>query len=300
MPDQPPVILEGREHVRKRPGMYIGGTDLIALHHFAYEILDSSLEEATMGRCNHIEIELHPQQQLVIQDNSQGLPIGWHEKHNSSFIEALFTQIGTYKTDLDHYTYTVVGGLHGVGLAAINPLCKSLHVAVKREGYLWQQSYREGLPKTPLLKTPLPESDLSTGTRITLQPDFTIMQPNEFSYEILQRRCQELAYLTPGLRLTLRDFRADALRSESFFEADGLASYVRQMNPTAIKRFGVIQGEGMMEVHRDDTTYQVAVAFALQLTDAPESQVLSYINSVKSPESGFLTEGVSQRFECSF
>src|SRR6185295_11638907 len=200
------IKLEPMAHIRLRPGMYVGGTDARALHHLIYEVVDNSIDEALAGRCDHILITLHDNNAASVTDNGSGIPVGIHKKEGISTLQLVLTEVGA-GGKFDNSAYKVSGGLHGVGVSAVNALSADLRAEVFRDGYLWQQEYQEGKPVNEVKRVRKLGAEEATGTRITFVPDFTILEHNEFSYSVLAQRFREMAFVTRRITITLRDER---------------------------------------------------------------------------------------------
>jgi len=221
--------LDPREHIRRRPGMYVGGTDARALHHLIYEVVDNSIDEALAGRCDQIIVTLHDGCMATIRDNGVGIPVDMHESGKPA-LELVMTEIGT-GGKFDNEVYKVSGGLHGVGVSAVNALSAELHATIYRDGHVWRQSYSEGVATTEVEKVrPLRDGE-ETGTIIKFAPDFSVMEENEFSFNALMARFREMAFVTRQVTITLRDERVKPIPQEMTFYFDGgLRSFVRYLN----------------------------------------------------------------------
>jgi len=204
--------LEGMEHVRMRPSMYIGDVGTRGLHHLVYEVVDNSIDEALAGHCNNITVIINEDNSITTEDDGRGIPVDIHKKEGVSALEVVMTKIGAGgKFDKD--SYKVSGGLHGVGVSCVNALSISLKATVQREGKVWQQEYERGKALYPV-KT-VGESDLN-GTEVTFKPDPVIFtQTTEYSYDTLANRMRELAYLNKGITITLIDHRNVDEKGES-------------------------------------------------------------------------------------
>ncbi len=219
-------ILEGLEAVRRRPGMYIGSTDLRGLHHLIYEVVDNAIDEAIGGYCTQISITIHNDGSVTVQDDGRGIPVGKHPKTKKSALEAAMTILhagGKFGGD----GYKMSSGLHGVGISVVNALSEWCHTEVRQNGGLHRQSYRQGIPTGPVKKVGTVDKD-DTGTTQHWMPDTTIFDTLEYDFNTLAQRFREMAYLTAGLRITFVDERAD-MESTFYFEG-GINSYVRHLN----------------------------------------------------------------------
>jgi DNA gyrase/topoisomerase IV subunit B len=215
--------LEPRQHVRNRPGLYLGGTDKAALHQMVWEVLDDAISEFENTLYNEITISLLPDNTLRIADDGLGFPVGYTESGESQ-IEAYMTKISRGgRAWMRQRELLASDGLHGIGISTINALSSFCQVEVKRDGYLWLQFYKEGSPSSALEQIfPLRE-DECTGTSITFCPDFSIMDKNDFDFELIVERCRELAYLLPQLRFNVQDLRGNK-QEETYHYPHGLVA----------------------------------------------------------------------------
>jgi DNA gyrase subunit B len=286
MTDEKPVYTEAdirklnpMEHVRLRPGMYIGGTDKNALHHLFHEILDEAIYEAKAGYCDHIWITLRPNYELLIRDNGRGMQVE-STQYGKKTLELLMTQVfvGYYRPP-----YTVSGGLHGVGVTAVNALCAECTAQVARDGYLWRQTYREGIPHTEVIQVRPLADDEPTGTQITIRPDFTIFEPNDFDYAILADRAREVAYLLPDLTITLRDERQKDVREDVYHFAGGISDYVTYLNQPYSVLHSPLDARSECTISpKNRQPYTIRVEVALQYADTPDSKIVGCVNTVKT------------------
>ena len=224
-------VLEGLEAVRKRPGMYIGSTGPRGLHHLVYEIVDNSVDEALAGHCDTIHITLLADGGVRVVDNGRGIPVDEHPVEKKSTVEVVLTILHA-GGKFGGGGYAVSGGLHGVGSSVVNALSERLEVAVRRQGNVYTQSYKHGVPDAPLAKG---ETTSETGTTIAFWPNGEIFETIEFDYDTLRTRFQQMAFLNKGLRITITDERADGLtedgpRHEEFLYEKGLVDYVEYLN----------------------------------------------------------------------
>jgi len=273
-------VLEGLEAVRKRPSMYIGDVGVKGLHHLVYEVVDNSIDEALAGYCTDIEVTIHKDNSITVEDNGRGIPTGINKKENKSALEMVMTMLHAGgKFDKD--TYKVSGGLHGVGVSCVNALSTLLIAEVHREGKVFKQEYSEGKPLYDV-KT-IGETD-RTGTKVTFHPDPSIFTLTlVYSYDILASRLRELGYLNKGIRLVLideRDEQADgSFRSDEFYSQGGLSEFVQFLDgnrqpliPEPIYVEGIKQG--------------IPVELALQYNDTYSENVHSYVNNINTIEGG--------------
>jgi len=219
-------VLEGLEAVRRRPGMYIGSTDQRGLHHLIYEIVDNAVDEAMAGFCDRIVVTLHKDLKVSVEDNGRGIPVDPHPKTGKSALETVMTVLHA-GGKFDGRSYKVSGGLHGVGASVVNALSEWLRAEVRRDGRVYRQEYRRGVPITPVEEV---GSTTERGTTVTFLPDKQIFGKIEYNFDTLAQRLRELAFLVKGLRITLRDERSD--RELTFYFEGGVLSFLRYLNRT--------------------------------------------------------------------
>ncbi|MGA1845479.1 DNA topoisomerase (ATP-hydrolyzing) subunit B [Deferribacter abyssi] len=266
-------VLEGLEAVRQRPGMYIGSVDHRGLHHLIYEVVDNSIDEATAGYCNNITITIHIDNSVTIEDDGRGIPIGIHPTMKKPTVEVVMTTLHA-GGKFEKGAYYASGGLHGVGVSVVNALSEYLEVTIKRDGGVYYQKYEKGKPVTKFERIGKSEK---TGTKIRFKPDPEIFEEIEFSYEILQRRFRELAYLNPGVRIIFIDERND--RKQEFYAEGGIVSYVRYLNKnknTLLKEPIYINGK-----YED-----VMVEIAFTYNDGYTEHIISFVNNIHTEEGG--------------
>lgn len=268
-------VLEGLEAVRKRPGMYIGATSSRGLHHLVWEVVDNSIDEALAGRCDTINVTVHEDNSVTVEDNGSGIPVGIQPKLGRSAVEVVMTVLHAGgKFDSEGYKFS--GGLHGVGVSVVNALSEWLEVQVKREGKIHVQRYRRGVPESDLKVT---GQTKETGSRITFKPDPEIFtETTEYDYEILQNRLRELAFLNEGLRIHLRDERGEGKSNEFKFDG-GIRSFVEHLNKN---RESLHQPPIYIEGEKEDLVIQLA----LQYNDGFSSNLYSYANNIHTHEGG--------------
>ena len=264
-------VLKGLEAVRKRPGMYIGDTNVSGLHHMIYEVVDNSIDEAMAGYCDTIDVELTREGSAIITDNGRGIPVDMHPTEKISAATVVLTVLHAGgKFDKD--TYKVSGGLHGVGVSVVNALSKKLVVNIKRDGKLHRQEFSKGIPQSDLevIKT-----TNRTGTQVEFWPDDSIFEVTEFNDEILTKRFRELAYLNPKITINFKDQRNG--RIESFHYEGGLESFVTDLNKNEAVSKAVSFSGGEEDV---------LVDFALMYNDTYSENLLSFVNNIKTPDGG--------------
>jgi DNA gyrase subunit B len=269
-------LLEGIEAIRLRPGMYIGDTTFRGLHHLIYEVVDNSIDEAMAGHCTDIVVTLFPDGSVSILDNGRGIPVDIHAETGTTALEVVLTTPHA-GGKFDHNTYKVSGGLHGVGVTVVNALSEWLEAEVQRGGQIWRQDYRQGLVQGAI-RACGPTS--KTGTMIRFLPDNTIFPIITFEYDILERRLRELAYLNPGVRITLIDERNEDRREEIFYSEEGLAGFVSWLN-----RSETVLHPPIRFVGRDDER-GVEVEVSMQYNDSIRENVTSYCNNIHTHEGG--------------
>jgi DNA gyrase subunit B len=277
-------VLEGLEAVRKRPAMYIGDIGVKGLHHLVYEVVDNSIDEALAGHCKNINVTIHPNNSVSVQDDGRGIPTGMHAKEGRSALEVVMTVLHAGgKFDKD--SYKVSGGLHGVGVSCVNALSSHLHVTVKREGKTFEQEYSKGAPLYPVRETGVPSSE--TGTRVQFQPDDIIFKDTVYNREILAGRLRELSYLNKGIRIILNDERElteeGQLLTETFYSEGGIVEFVQMLDAKG-KRDPLLPFPIFVEAH--DKESNVAVDVALSYNTSYNEHIFSYVNNINTIEGG--------------
>lgn len=264
-------VLEGLEAVRKRPGMFIGSTDVRGLHHLAYEAIDNSIDEALAGHANKIWVVIHKNGYLTVGDNGRGIPVDTHPKYNKPAITVVMTVLHA-GGKFDRNAYKVSGGLHGVGISVTNALSEHLIAEIKRDGRLWRQEFRQGTPTTELQEIGSAEG---TGTVIKFKPDFTIMEQGEFKYEILAARLRELAFLNKKVSITIEDERTG---KRDRFQYDG-----------GIKDFVTYLNKGKASLHKPfyfTKQNKIDVEICVQYTSDYGETLYSFANTINTHEGG--------------
>ncbi|MFZ3059014.1 MAG: DNA topoisomerase (ATP-hydrolyzing) subunit B [Candidatus Methanoperedens sp.] len=266
-------VLEGLEAVRKRPSMYIGSTDARGLHHLVYEVVDNSIDEALAGYCNNIEVTIRPDHSVRVVDNGRGIPVEVMPKYQKSALEVVMTMLHA-GGKFDNNAYKVSGGLHGVGVSAVNALSEWLEVEVRREGKLYKQRYECGKPVTAV--TFIGEST-QAGTTVTFKPDKTIFETLEFNLDMLAARLRELAFLNKGLKISLKDEFSQ--KEEVFQYEGGIISFVEFLN----KNKNLLHEKPIYFQKQKDTT---VVEIAMQYNDSYTENVYAFANNINTHEGG--------------
>ncbi|WP_121667646.1 DNA topoisomerase (ATP-hydrolyzing) subunit B [Mesonia aquimarina] len=272
--------LEGMEHVRMRPSMYIGDVGNRGLHHLVYEVVDNSIDEAMAGHCDAIDVVINENGSITTKDNGRGIPIDLHKKEGVSALEVVMTKIGAGgKFDKD--SYKVSGGLHGVGVSCVNALSEHLHAYVHKQGKVWEQEYERGKPLYPVKSTG--DTDF-TGTVVTFQPDPTIFKDGtRYNYDTLASRLRELAFLNKGIKISLIDKREKdekgEYRSDKFHSEEGLKEFIRFLDAT---REPIIGDVIAMEGEKNEIPVEVAMIY----NNSYGENLHSYVNNINTHEGG--------------
>ena len=280
-------VLEGLEAVRKRPGMYIGSTGPRGLHHLVYEVVDNSVDEALAGYCDTILITMLKNGGVQVIDNGRGIPVDLNKSENKSTVEVVLTILHA-GGKFGGGAYSVSGGLHGVGISVVNALSKELDVEVRRQGHVWRQSYRHGVPQAPLAKG---ESSEDHGTTVTFWPSPDTFETVIFDYETLRARFQQMAFLNKGLAITLTDERlleSDQIVSVTYMYENGLVDYVEYLN--SAKKVEVVHPD-VISFELEDTDLKISLEVAMQWTTSYQESVHTYANTINTHEGGTHEEG---------
>jgi DNA gyrase subunit B len=281
-------VLEGLEAVRKRPAMYIGDIGVKGLHHLVYEVVDNSIDEALAGYCKNIHVTIHEDNSISVQDDGRGIPTAMHSKEKRSALEVVMTVLHA-GGKFDKGSYKVSGGLHGVGVSCVNALSRNLHVTVNREGKVFEQEYKIGVPQYPVRE--IGESD-TTGTRVHFWPDDTIFAATVYNKEILEGRLRELAFLNRGIRITLKDLREKEEDGnpyfKEFYSVGGIVEFVEMLD-TAAGRAQLIPK--VLFVEGLDATTNVSVEVALCYNNSYSEHIYSYVNNINTIEGGTHVSG---------
>lgn len=268
-------ILEGLEAVRKRPGMYIGSTSIRGLHHLVYEIVDNSVDEALAGYCTEINVSIEKENSITVIDNGRGIPVGINHKANKPAVEVVFTVLHA-GGKFGGGGYKVSGGLHGVGASVVNALSEWLEVKIHKDGKLYQQRYERGKVMYPLKEIGTTDHN---GTEVRFLPDKEIFEETEFDYNTLRQRLREMAFLTKGIKIVLRDNRLEEPKIRTFHYEGGIKEYVEYLNKSKENLYNdIIYCEGQ----RGD----VYVEVALQHNDSYQESTYSFVNNITTPEGG--------------
>lgn len=272
-------VLTGLEPVRKRPGMYIGSTGSRGLHHLVYEVVDNSIDEALAGVCDTIEIVINEDNSIEVSDNGSGIPVETHPQTGKSTVETVLTILHA-GGKFNNSAYKVSGGLHGVGVSVVNALSEWLVATVKRDGKEYTQRFEKGIPVTELKTV---GNSNTTGTTIKFKPDNKIFDEVEFSFETLEYRIREMAFLNKGIKLILEDKRTN-VRKEFHYEG-GIRSFVEYINKN---KTPIHKDIAYFEAERDNTT----VELAMQYTDAYSENIYSFANNINTQEGGTHLSGL--------
>ncbi len=269
-------VLEGLEAVRRRPGMYVGGTDVRALHHLIYEVVDNAIDEALAGACDRIEVIIHKDSSVSVIDNGRGIPVDIHPQTGKPALEVVMTTLHAGAKFGQKGGYKVSGGLHGVGVSAVNALSEWCEVEVKRDGKIYRQRYERGRPVTPVEKVGRTKKPTETGTRVTFKYDPTIFKKVDYKFETLAQRLREMAFVTRGVWIRLLDERIN--REMNFYFEGGIVAFVQYLNRHRAPLHPVVYGHRVMD--------NVEVEVALQYTDAYTESVYSFANTIHTVDGG--------------
>jgi len=273
--------LEGMEHVRMRPSMYIGDVGSRGLHHLVYEVVDNSIDEALAGHCSNITVTINEDNSVTTEDDGRGIPVGIHKKEGVSALEVVMTKIGAGgKFDKD--SYKVSGGLHGVGVSCVNALSEALKASVHRDGKIWEQEYEKGVPLYPVKEAGTTDK---TGTIVTFKPDSTIFTDiKEYSYDILASRLRELSFLNKGITVILidrrnKDSKTGEFQKEVFFSKEGLPEFIRFLDGS---REPLMKDVIAFEGEKNGVPVEVAMIYNTSYAE----NLHSYVNNINTHEGG--------------
>jgi len=283
-------VLEGLEHVRKRPGMYIGSVSIRGLHHLVYEIVDNCVDEALAGYCTNIKVEIEPGNIICVEDNGRGIPVDIHPKTKISAAETVYTKLNAGGKFGGDSGYKVSGGLHGVGASVVNALSTWAEVTIQRDGGIFQMKFERG--KTVQSLTRIGDSD-KTGTKVRFLADDTIFETLEYDYETLENRFREMAFLTKGLNISIEDKRGEEVKKADFCFEGGLNSFVEFLNKNKEKI-----NQQPIYIEKDDGEVPVEIAF--QYTTAYSENIYSFVNNINTIEGGTHLEGFKRALTKTF
>ncbi len=274
-------ILEGLEAVRKRPGMYIGSTSSKGLHHLVYEIVDNSVDEALAGYCTEIDVQINSDNSITVTDNGRGIPVGINAKSGLPAVEVVFTILHA-GGKFGGGGYKVSGGLHGVGASVVNALSEWLEVQVYHDGSIYEQRYERGKVMYPLKVVGSCDME-KTGTRVSFLPDKEIFEDTVYDFDILKNRLREMAFLTKGIKIILRDDREDK-KEKVFHYEGGIKEFVQYLNRSKTPLYENI-------IYCEGTVNNISVEVAFQHNDDYNESIYSFVNNINTPEGGMHLTG---------
>ncbi len=279
-------VLKGMEAVRRRPSMYIGDTSIRGLHHLVFEVVDNSIDEAMVGRCDRIKVTMNSDESITVTDNGSGIPVDIHPQQKKPAVEVVLTMLHA-GGKFDRKTYQVSGGLHGVGVSVVNALSERLAVEVKRNGNIYGQQYERGEVKSPLK---IIGTAKKTGTKIRFMPDREIFEEVEFNFDLLANRLRELAFLNKGLTISLSEEKSG--KSVEFQYKGGIVEFVKflDVNKTALHK----------PIYFSGKSNGVVVEMAMQYTDAFMENIFTFANNIDTKEGGTHLIGLKSAFTRSF
>jgi DNA gyrase subunit B len=272
------TVLEGLEAVRKRPGMYIGSTGVMGLHHLVYEVVDNSVDEALAGYCTEVAVTIHPDNSVTVVDNGRGIPVAMHEKEGRPAVEVVLTVLHSGGKFGDGGGYKVSGGLHGVGVSVVNALSEALRVEIHRDGYEWSQEYSRGAPQGELQRGAKLAKDAPTGTTITFLADADIFESLDFDFHTLEERLRETAFLTRGLKISIVDERGEGHSAEFQYEGgiEDFVAYLNENKDTVHRKVVFFEGE----------SEEGAAEVAMQWNSSYQESIHSFANNINTREGG--------------
>jgi DNA gyrase subunit B len=272
------TVLEGLEPVRLRPGMYIGSTGIMGLHHLVYEVVDNSVDEALAGFCTEVSLTIHPDNSITVTDNGRGIPVAMHEQEGRPAVEVVLTMLHAGGKFGYGEGYKVSGGLHGVGVSVVNALSEQLRVEIHRDGYKFSQEYSRGVPQGELQRGDALPAGAPTGTTVTFLPDPDIFETVEFDYRTLEERLRETAFLTRGLRISITDERAPTHSAEFHYEGgiEDFVAYLNENKETVQRKVIFFASDGQ----------EGAAEVAMQWNTSYQESVHSFANNINTREGG--------------
>jgi DNA gyrase subunit B len=272
------TVLEGLEAVRKRPGMYIGSTGIMGLHHLVYEVVDNSVDEALAGFCTEVSVRIHPDSSVTVTDNGRGIPVATMEKEGRPAVEVVLTVLHSGGKFGEGGGYKVSGGLHGVGVSVVNALSERLLVAIRRDGHAFSQEYSRGDPQAPLAKGDALAKGAQTGTTVTFLPDADIFESLDFDFYTLEERLRETAFLTRGLKISIVDERGEGHSAEFRYEGgiEDFVSYLNENKDTVHRKVIFFAGE----------SEEGAAEIAMQWNSSYQDSIHSFANNINTREGG--------------
>jgi DNA gyrase subunit B len=272
------TVLEGLEAVRKRPGMYIGSTGIMGLHHLVYEVVDNSVDEALAGFCTAVSVTIHPDNSITVVDDGRGIPVAMHEKEGRPAVEVVLTVLHSGGKFGDGGGYKVSGGLHGVGVSVVNALSERLLVQINRDGHAFSQEYSRGAPQQELQRGEKLPAGAPTGTTVTFLPDADIFEALDFDFHTLEERLRETAFLTRGLKILIVDERAEGHSAEFQYEGgiEDFVAYLNENKDTVHRKVVFFSGE----------SEEGAVEVAMQWNSSYQESIHSFANNINTREGG--------------
>ncbi|MCR5147149.1 MAG: DNA topoisomerase (ATP-hydrolyzing) subunit B [Clostridia bacterium] len=283
-------VLEGLEHVRKRPGMYIGSVSIRGLHHLVYEIVDNCVDEALAGYCTHIKVEIEPGNVICVEDDGRGIPVDIHPKTKISAAETVYTKLNAGGKFGGDSGYKVSGGLHGVGASVVNALSTWAEVTIQRDGGIFQMKFERGKTIQPLTRI---GDSKKTGTKVRFLADDTIFETLEYDFSTLENRFREMAFLTKGLSISIEDKREEETKKSDFCFEGGLNSFVEYLNKNKEKI-------NTQPIYIEKNDGEVPVEIAFQYTTAYSENIYSFVNNINTVEGGTHLEGFKRALTKTF
>jgi DNA gyrase subunit B len=272
------TVLEGLQAVRKRPGMYIGSTGVMGLHHLVYEVVDNSVDEALAGFCTEVAVVIHPDNSVTVVDNGRGIPVAKMEKEGLPAVQVVLTVLHSGGKFGEGGGYKVSGGLHGVGVSVVNALSERLQVEIRRDGHVFSQEYARGAPQTELTKGEKLPAGAPTGTTVTFLPDADIFETLDLDFLTLEERLRETAFLTRGLKISIKDERGEGHAAEFRYEGgiEDFVSYLNENKDTVHRKVVFFAGE----------SEEGAAEVAMQWNASYQESIHSFANNINTPEGG--------------